>query len=676
MSELSTTEPAIVARVRLRARRRLAWIGQLRSGSSGSQLSSEMMLALADPPALRDAEAEFRRLDRDSAHLEGEIARADAAAVVDDRLRLLVGEFRLTQQEVDFMSLLVAIHSDPSWRDTFGELYGDRQVEYATPWLAGQLFGWDPASFAAPGLAHWQIGAPLGGTSQLMSPGAAWAADPAIAGWLLGAPLAEPVLEPWLRLAQAGTENAMSCLYPDTLRAAVDFAIYAWNGSRGLPAELRLIAPDGAGRRILAAQISSAVGADLLVADAALFTGLSLIEAFARGVRAARMARLLSAAIYWQNSDDCEPKLWSLLSGYVALTMHGLERPPGWRSAAAAVRTLTLPPLDRASRLILWTGLTDEPPPSQVNEWSLLPSEITAAAAVAGAGTAAVLEACQRGISGDGEELITIEPLPYEWADIVVPAGVLQHLKEFEDQARLREAVFDDWGLSHLSAGCRGIAALFSGPSGTGKTMAAQVIARSLGMQLLRVDLAGVVNKYIGETEKRLKRVFDACERANVVLFFDEADALFGQRTQAKDAHDRYANIEIDYMLQRMERFNGIAILATNRRSDIDPAFSRRLRFMVEFVLPTAEERTRLWRLALPSTSPRGEQLINEIDFTALGAELRMTGADIKSAALGAAFQARAEGALISMRHVLAGSRRQMAKHGQELRLDVLGSGQ
>jgi ATPase family associated with various cellular activities (AAA) len=674
MSEISVVEPAIVARVRLRARRRLAWIGQLRAGSAESRLSSEMMLTLADPPALRDAEAQFRRVDGDSARLEGEIARADAAAVVDDRLRLLIGEFRLTPQEVDFMSLLVATHSDPNWRDTFGELFGDR-VEYATPWLAGRLFGWDPASFAAPSLAHWQLGAPLGGPSQLMSPGAAWAVDPAIAGWLLGAPLAEPVLEPWLRLAQAGSESAMTCLYPGALSAAVDFAIYAWDGSRRLPAELRLIAPDGAGRRVLAAQICAAVGSDLLVADAGLFTGLGLMEAFARGVRVARMARLLSTGIYWQHGDECEPKLWSLISGYVALTIHGLERPPGWQSAAAVVRTLILPPLDRASRLMLWTSLTDEPPPSQVHEWSLLPSEITAAAAVAGAGTAAVLEACQRSISGDGEELITIEPLPYEWADIVVPAGVLQHLKEFEDQARLRDAVFDEWGLSHLSAGSRGVAALFSGPSGTGKTMAAQVIARSLGMQLLRVDLAGVVNKYIGETEKRLKRVFDACERANVVLFFDEADALFGQRTQAKDAHDRYANIEIDYMLQRMERFNGIAILATNRRSDIDPAFSRRLRFMIEFVLPTAEDRTRLWRLALPSTSPRGERLIDDIDFAVLGAELRMTGADIKSAALAAAFQARAEGALIAMRHVLAGARRQMAKHGQELRLDSLGSG-
>ena len=140
--------------------------------------------------------------------------------------------------------------------------------------------------------------------------------------------------------------------------------------------------------------------------------------------------------------------------------------------------------------------------------------------------------------------------------------------------------------------------------------MAAQVLARSLGMEIYRVDLAGVMNKYIGETEKNLRRMFDACERANVLLFFDEADALFGQRTQVKDAHDRFANIEIDYLLQRMEQFDGIAVLATNRRSDIDNAFLRRLRFIVDFLPPGVEERRTLWTLALPARAPNGEALL------------------------------------------------------------------
>jgi SpoVK/Ycf46/Vps4 family AAA+-type ATPase len=199
--------------------------------------------------------------------------------------------------------------------------------------------------------------------------------------------------------------------------------------------------------------------------------------------------------------------------------------------------------------------------------------------------------------------------------------------------------------------------------------MAAQVLARSLGMKLLRVDLAGVMNKYIGETEKRLKQVFDACERANVLLFFDEADALFGQRTQVKDAHDRFANIEIDYLLQRMEQFDGVAVLATNRKSDLDKAFVRRIRFMVEFAPPGPSERESLWRRALRANSPRGEKLLDDIDFDALAQKLNMTGAEIASAALSAAFLARSEQGHITMRHVLHAARREMGKQGIVMRV-------
>jgi SpoVK/Ycf46/Vps4 family AAA+-type ATPase len=199
--------------------------------------------------------------------------------------------------------------------------------------------------------------------------------------------------------------------------------------------------------------------------------------------------------------------------------------------------------------------------------------------------------------------------------------------------------------------------------------MAAQVMAKSLGLPLLRVDLAGVVNKYIGETEKNLRKVFDALEDSNALLFFDEADALFGNRTQVKDAHDRFANIEIDYLLQRIEQFDGVAILATNRRQDLDPAFVRRLRFVIEFLPPRPAERLALWRLALPECAPNGEQIRGNIDFDYLAERLIMTGAEIKSTALAAAFLARAEDEKIAMRHIFTAAQREMAKQGQRLRV-------
>src|SRR6204780_4052874 len=159
-------------------------------------------------------------------------------------------------------------------------------------------------------------------------------------------------------------------------------------------------------------------------------------------------------------------------------------------------------------------------------------------------------------------------------------------LKDFEAHVRLRWEVYEDWGFGRLTPIGQGISALFGGPSGTGKTMAAQVLARSLGLELYRVDLAGVVNKFIGETEKRLRDVFDACEHSGGLLFFDEADALFGSRMQPKEAHDRFATSEIDYLLQPIEQFDGISILATNRKNDLDTAFLRRLRFVCDFLPP------------------------------------------------------------------------------------------
>jgi len=194
------------------------------------------------------------------------------------------------------------------------------------------------------------------------------------------------------------------------------------------------------------------------------------------------------------------------------------------------------------------------------------------------------------------------------------------------------------------------------------------VLARSLGLELYRVDLAGVVNKYIGETEKRLRDVFDACERSGALLFFDEADALFGNRMQVKDSHDRYANIEIDYLLQRIEQFDGIAILATNRKNDLDAAFLRRLRFVVDFLNPEKRERRILWEKSLPAFSASGERITGEIDVDLLAEEMDLNGAQIKAIALGAAFLARSAGTLIGMEQIETSALREYAKQGQLMR--------
>ena len=190
------------------------------------------------------------------------------------------------------------------------------------------------------------------------------------------------------------------------------------------------------------------------------------------------------------------------------------------------------------------------------------------------------------------------------WADIVLPAPQIQTLQTIALQVRHRARVCDEWGFAEKSSRGLGLSALFAGPSGTGKTMAAEVLANELRLDLYRIDLSAVVSKYIGETEKNLRRVFDAAEEGGAILLFDEADALFGKRSEVKDSHDRYANIEISYLLQRMEAYRGLAILATNMKEALDPAFLRRLRFVVQFPFPDQTQRAEIWRRIFPAKTP------------------------------------------------------------------------
>ena len=226
-----------------------------------------------------------------------------------------------------------------------------------------------------------------------------------------------------------------------------------------------------------------------------------------------------------------------------------------------------------------------------------------------------------------------------------------------------------DWGFDRRLSRGRGINALFSGPSGTGKTMAAEIIAAELGLDLFRIELAGIVSKYIGETEKNLDRIFAAAERANGILLFDEADALFGKRSEVHDSHDRYANLEISYLLQKMEQFDGIALLATNLRGNLDEAFIRRLAFTVHFPVPDVESRKRIWTTIWPREAPLDANL--DIDF--LSRQFLLSGGNIKNIALGAAFYAAERGDAIGMRDLMRASVREYQKLGKTLTKSDLG---
>ena len=256
-----------------------------------------------------------------------------------------------------------------------------------------------------------------------------------------------------------------------------------------------------------------------------------------------------------------------------------------------------------------------------------------------------------------------IEPRA-NWEDLTLPEAQLETLREISLQVRRRRRVYEDWGFSARSSRGLGISALFAGPSGTGKTLAAEILAGELGLDLYHIDLSAVVSKYIGETEKNLNRVFEAAERGGGVLLFDEADALFGKRSEIKDSHDRYANIEVSYLLQRMESYRGLAVLTTNLKNGLDAAFLRRLRFVVQFPFPDRESRFQIWRRVFPEQTP-----LNGIDPEALS-RLNLAGGNIKNIALCAAFLAAESDEAVSMKHL------KQAARGEYIKLEKTMSGE
>ena len=243
------------------------------------------------------------------------------------------------------------------------------------------------------------------------------------------------------------------------------------------------------------------------------------------------------------------------------------------------------------------------------------------------------------------------------WDDIVLPPAQIGFLSHIADQVEQRSKVYEEWGFRRRNTRGLGITVLFAGESGTGKTMAAEILANHLKLNLYRIDLSAVVSKYIGETEKNLRQLFDAAEDGGALLFFDEADSLFGKRSEVKDSHDRYANIEVNYLLQRLEAYQGLAILATNMKSGLDEAFTRRLRFSVTFQTPDVPHRNRIWQKAFPTETPVGE-----LDYEYLARKFKLAGGSIYNIALNAAFMAATANTPVSMKIVLEAVRIELTK--------------
>ncbi|HUB51269.1 MAG TPA: ATP-binding protein [Terracidiphilus sp.] len=666
------TADATVARVRACAELRAAWVEQLwRQGETSVDQSlaippGEVRRILAEPRTEAERYRKFLKEENPArlARAAAAATRALASCEYWVRLRQI---FALSDHDSDLLCLAVGVELDPKLGRALAYIADDVRATQATVWMAAALFGWNSAA-AGPmaELPRWRLAHPVAGDG-LARAVAGWQADAAVVESIRAESWTEPATKDWTRLINAGEMSGVPVGYPALLEAMLGELGEAITGKQEWKLNPMLCGPHGSGRETLAAQFAAALGRPLLAVATPMIPGAPVpngegrtdgrVEGRIDGlIRAARQARASGAIIYWRDADGVTPQEWNELSAMGVRGLRGAET-----SSAKATHCYQLKPLSTSARLEIWSWCSREAPKAIVRTQRLTPGEIRM---VANLETGADVHTALRRAAESHGELMQALPCPYVWDDLVVSPSLERALKEFESQVLLRWEVYEEWGFSRLVHLGQGISALFAGPSGTGKTMAAQVLARSLGLELYRVDLAGVVNKYIGETEKRLRDVFDAGERSGALLFFDEADALFGSRMQVKDSHDRFANIEIDYLLQRIEQFDGIAILATNRRNDLDAAFLRRLRFVIDFVSPGVKERLVLWEKSLPRFAPNGEQIRGEVDLAQLARDLDITGAQIKAIALGAAFLARSRGRPIEMEDVERAAQREYGKQG------------
>ena len=612
------------------------------------------------PPPDPQAQAAFRAV-------EDEADRAEAHGS-DLRLRRLARSFQLDPLDLELLLIALAPDLDPRFERFYGYLQDDVSRRRASIGLGLELCGVPSTSAAA---------------RNRLSPGGRL-----IEGGLLLVEEAErPFLTRSLRLPDRVAAHLLGSDEPDAMVAGLMLpceaapaqesrAVSRWLEGREAGLAYVRERPGASGASLAVSALEEA-GRASLVLDLERLRGDDDLRL--TGILAAREARLLDAALVATPLEalaargTAPVRAFAELPGVVLLVgSRGWD--PGWSRTVPLL--VECSGASAAQRQAQWTQrLNGEAPVAPelleaVGQYRLTADQVWRAATAARLQAQAHdrpvdaldLKAGARAQNAAGLERLArrIEPA-VGFQDMVLPPEVFELLRDLGIRARQREVVLDTWRMGGASSRRRGLTALFAGPSGTGKTMAAEVLAMELGLDLYVVDLATVVDKYVGETEKNLDRIFAEAERVNGVLLFDEADALFGKRSEVRDAHDRYANVEVAYLLQRMELFDGIAVLATNLRANLDEAFARRLDSVIDFPEPEAEARRQLWERGLGTRMPRADDL--DLDF--LAQAFKLSGGNIRNIVIAAAYMAAEARQPVSMRNLVQATQREYAKLGR-----------
>ncbi|MBD9482026.1 ATP-binding protein [Pseudomonas sp. PDM14] len=567
----------------------------------------------------------------------------------------------LNRFEQDVLLLAVAVELDARFRQLLAEAQGDANK----PWLSFDL------ALALLPDADWAAVTPVGRLRrwhllELSGSGGPLAArlvvDESILHQVAGLTYPDPRLEPWFRLQESVAGEGFD---EDIARLAAH-----WQRAPNLAAAAIARFEEGDGEafaKALAAQLELRLYR---------MQGRHLPEQQQEREQLVRLwerEALLRGALLWVEIERPEPaqaqhlaEFLDGLQGLILVTGEGSLnlRRAQWRVVWRGG--------DADSRLLLWQAELGEQGAAlngrlgSIAEQFQLSAGAIARIAQGWRGTspadaAQLWQACRLEARRDLEQLAERVDARASWDDLILPEAALATLRTIAAQVRQRTRVYREWGFAERSARGLGISALFAGGSGTGKTLAAEVLANELQLDLYRIDLASVVSKFIGETEKNLARLFAVAERSGAILLFDEADALFGKRSEVRDSHDRYANLEVSYLLQRIETYRGLAILTSNFKQAIDTAFQRRLRFIVQFPFPDAEARGAIWARVFPRATP-----LEALDVAKL-ARLSLSGGHIRNLALNAAFIAADEDSAIAMRHLRIAAEAEFAKLEKQL---------
>lgn len=674
---------------------------------SEQEVDELLQRPLGRPSWLTDDPATKARLTSALAALETRSKRLKAESLrrgVDLRLEHLRQQFDLDRVDVDVLLICMGVELDLRYERLYAYLQDDVTRKRPSVDLVQGLLG--------PALQdRFALLRRFGGDAQLMrhrllvltqDPAVAdppliarfLKVDSRIASYLLGSDALDDRIRPFTEWVEPSRELHQLLLEPHT-KERLDNLAHRYDLAAGVV--VHLLGPYGAGKRETAEALCHSIGQRLLVVDLErlLAEGSERFEESLELIQ--REAMLRRSALLWNSFDSLlEDKQRALLNAFSAeLARHqGLQLLGGERSwfPGASLRDIPIIRLELARpevnrREQVWHESLNGRSRTRcsldlgplASRFRLTGGQIRDAAATArnlarwrdGDQAAITMddlyEACRLHSSQRLTSLARKITPKYRWDDIILPPERLRQLREICNHIKYRDQVYTYWGFGPKLAYGKGLSVLFSGPSGTGKTMAADIIAGELGLDLFKIDLSTVVSKYIGETEKNLSNIFNEAETSNAVLFFDEADALFGKRSEVKDSHDRYANIETGYLLQRMEEYEGVAILATNLRKNLDEAFVRRLHFTVEFPFPNALDRRRIWEGIWPKSMQRSRS----VDLELMASKFEISGGNIRNIAVGAAFLAADEGVHeLSMEHLLRATQREYQKMGKVITAD------